>query len=206
MVHPQLVLLDPLVQGVDVHTAVPQVGQGLHNKAVAGGGTQGIHDVDLPVGELLPGDEGGAGGGVIGAGQAGGQADMQDVLAALQNGGEQIQILGDVHLRGAGLGAVGHGLIEDGEGDRLAQIVGVGLAVQGEVEAGILNITGGKMLVSQVGCGAAGQCVRCHESSSVTMKSAALSGCTQYTTLCGKSQPTAGERYSTKKPGAGSHG
>ena len=94
---------------------------------------------------------------------------MQDVPAALQNRGEQIQILGDVHLRGAGLGAVGHGLIEDGEGDGLAQIVGIGLAVQGEVEAGVLNITGGKMLVGQVGCGAAGQCVRCHESSSVVV-------------------------------------
>ena len=162
MVHPQLVLLDPLVEGVDIHALVPQVGQRLHNETVAGGRAQRVHNVDLPVGELLAGDQRGAGSGVIGAGQAGGQADMQNVLTALQNGGEKIQILGDVHLRGAGFRAIGHGLIENGEGNGLAQIVGIGLSVQGEVEADVLNITGGKMLAGQIGCGAAGQCVRRH--------------------------------------------
>ena len=98
VIHPQLILLDPLVQCLDVHTAVPQVGQRLHDQAVARGSTQRIHNVDLAVRKLLTGDQRGAGGRVIGAGQAGGKTNMQNIPSAFQNGGKQLQILGDIHL------------------------------------------------------------------------------------------------------------
>ena len=201
VVHPQLVLLDPLVQGVDVHALVPQVGQRLHNETVAGGGAQRVHNVDLPVRELFPGNEGGAGSGVIGAGQPGGQAHMENVLSAFQNGGEQRQIFGNVYLRGAGFRSVGHGLIENGERHGLSQIIGIGLAVQGEMKANVLNITGNKLLVGQIGCGAAGQCVRRHGRILPIVELQPYRLYFQYTAGRRKSQSTAAGRELYKKRG-----
>ena len=82
---------------------------------------------------------------------------MQDVLALLEKRGEIIHELRDVHLRSARVGAVCHGGIEFIKRHRFAQIVRVVHAVKLVVEADIRNVTLLKMLLGQVGGGAAAQ-------------------------------------------------
>ena len=76
VIQAQPVLLRPGAEFVDGETFVPLVRQSVHEQAVAGGGAQGIHDVDLPLREALPADVGGVGGGIVGAGDAGGEGDV----------------------------------------------------------------------------------------------------------------------------------
>ena len=87
---------------------------------------------------------------------------MQNIPSAFQNGGKQLQILGDIHLGGAGFRAVSHRLVKNRKRKGAAQVIGIDLAVQREVEADILNITGRKVLAGKISRGAAGQCIRCH--------------------------------------------
>ena len=161
--HVQLVGFQPVPQRFDAHAVVPQVGGFVHQKAVAGGRAQRIHHVDLPLREALAEDAGGVAGGVHRAAEAAGQADVQHVLARLQEGGEVLHIFGHVHLTGAGVGTFRHAAVELVKRDGYAQIVGVVHAVQHEVEADIVNLPGIEMLLGQVCRGAAAENVVCHE-------------------------------------------
>ena len=80
---------------------------------------------------------------------------MQHVLARLQELLEVGLVLIGVHLGGLSRRAVLHGLVELIEGHGLAQIVAVQLAVQLVVEADVGNVARFKVLLAQVGRGAA---------------------------------------------------
>ena len=153
----QLVRLGPVAHAVDGHALVAQVRQAVHQQAVARGRAERVNDVDLPVGIALADDARGVFRRVRHAGQARGQADMQNVLALLEKRGEIVHELRNVHLRGARLGAVCHGGVKLVKRHRLAQIVRVIHAVERIVEADIRNVTLLEMLLGQVGGGAAAQ-------------------------------------------------
>ena len=157
MVQLELVRLGPVAHGVDGHALVAQVGETIHQQAVARGRAERVDDVDLPVGIALTDDARGVLCRVRHARQARGQADMQNVLALLKKRGEIVHKLRDVHLRGARLGAVCHGGVKLVKRHRLAQIVRVIHAVERIVEADIRNVTLLEMLLGQVGGGAAAQ-------------------------------------------------
>ena len=91
---------------------------------------------------------------------------MDNVLPLLQEGGKVIHILADAHLGRAGIRALAHGLIKLIEGHALTQIVRVFLVVQEVVEADIMNVPAFKMLMGQIGSGAAAQNIITHEVSS----------------------------------------
>ena len=90
---------------------------------------------------------------------------MQHILALGKQAVEEVEILGDVHLRGAGGGAVGHGLIEIVIGDGLSKIVLMAFSVQRIMEADIGNVPRFKMLTCQICSGTTGEKVFVHESS-----------------------------------------
>ena len=94
----KLVRLGPVAHGVDAHTLVAQVGELIHQQAVARGRAERVDDVDLALRVALAHDARGVLGRVRHARQPRGQADMQDVLALLEKRGKIIHELRDVHL------------------------------------------------------------------------------------------------------------
>ena len=80
---------------------------------------------------------------------------MDHVQPLLQKAAEIIHIFGDVHLRGAGVSSIFDAVIEHVKGHALPQIVQVFLAIYKIVEADVLDIPLLKMLLAQVGGGAA---------------------------------------------------
>ena len=157
VMHAQAVVLDPLAERVQLHALVPHVCQGLHDQPVAGGGPQGIHDHQPPVGvkgrNLLRGQAGG----VDGAGQAAGKLHVQHVQPLVQQPRKVPGIVGHRHLGGLHLRAGHHAGVQLRRGDGLAHVVGIILPVQGEVEAYITDIPAGHLLPGQVGGGAAAE-------------------------------------------------
>ena len=87
---------------------------------------------------------------------------MDQVQPLLQELAEIIHIFRDVHLGGAGVGPVFDAVIEHVKGYALPQIVQVFLAVYKIVEADVLDIPLLKMLLAQVGGGAAAENIICH--------------------------------------------
>ena len=165
MVQHEAVVHGPLIDSVDGHAGVPQVGQLVHEQAGAGGGGQGIHNVDFAVGVFFLQFLAGQVGGVDHAGDAAGQAQVQDIQPLIQEGSEVLHKLLRIDLGGLGGGAVHHGGVELIQRHGLAQVVRVSLVVQVIVEAGVVNVPLAEMLGAQV-CGrAAAQNVVCHFSS-----------------------------------------
>ena len=80
---------------------------------------------------------------------------MDNILALLAEGAEVIHILCDIDLRGLGHGAFGHAVIKLLGGHRGAQVVGIEHIVHHIVEADVLDIDAFKMLLRQIGGGAA---------------------------------------------------
>ena len=156
---------------VDGLALVAQIGQFIHQKAKAGSGGQRVHHVELAVGVLFLQIIAGDAGGVVGAGNAAGKRQMQHVLAFLEETFKVGGVFFGVDMGGAGIRAIRHGLIELVKGDGLAQIVAVGLAIQHEVEADVVDITRSKMLGAQVGGGAAAQNEISHGSHSLSVGS-----------------------------------
>ncbi len=89
---------------------------------------------------------------------------MHHVLALFQEGGEEIHVFRDVDLRGAGVGAFAHAPVKFVKGDRLAQVVGVLCTVKGIVKADVTDADALKVLLGQVGGGAAAQNILAHNS------------------------------------------
>ena len=162
----QAVFLDPIGQFSRAQALVPLVGGPVHQKSVAGGRAQGVHNIYVSLRETLFHDKGRVPCRVHRAGQAGGQAHMDNVLPLLQEGGEVVHIFADAHLGRAGIRPLAHGLIKLIEGHALTQIVRVFLVVQEVVEADIMNVPAFKMLMGQIGSGAAAQNIITHEVSS----------------------------------------
>ena len=157
MVQLEAVFLQPFGQFFRAQTLVPLGGGSVHQQAVARGGTQGIDHEDLPIRVALLEDHGCILRGVDGTGDAGGKGHVNDVLALLQEGREEVHILADAHLRGAGIGALGHAVVKLIKGDRLPQVVGILHTVQAVVEADIGDADRVKMLLGQISRGAASQ-------------------------------------------------
>ena len=157
MVDLQPVFLDPGGHLVHAQALVPLGGGGVHQQAVAGGGAQGVDDIDLPLRVALGEDVGGVAGGIDGAGDARGQAHVHDVLPLLQEGGEGVHVLGHADLGGLGVRALAHPVVELFKGDALSQVVGILHPVQGIVEADVVDMNGLEMLLAQIGGGAAAQ-------------------------------------------------
>ena len=105
MVNLQTVFLDPFGQFLGTHALVPLCCGGIHQQAVAGGGAERVDDIDSALRIALPKNRGGIPGGIDGAGDAGGQAHVDDILSVLQERRKEIDILGDIHLGRAGIGA-----------------------------------------------------------------------------------------------------
>ena len=160
--HVQLMRLGPAIQRVNIHPLIPQLGQGVHQQAVARGRAQGIHNVNLPLGILLHQLRLGQVRRIGHAGQAGGQANMQNILALLQKGREIRDKLVFVHLAGLGLRAFAHGLIKIREGNALAQVIGILHAVQIKMKADVMDVPLLEMLLAQICRGAAAQNVIAH--------------------------------------------
>ena len=155
VVQPQLVVLRPAAEPVHIVSLVPQVRQPVHQKAVAGGGAQGIDNIYLPLRVALPHDARRVHRRVPGAGDARREADVQDVAPLRRDGLKIIEILRNADLRGLCIGALRHQTVKLREGDRLAQVIRVLHAVQAVVEADVADAAPGKMLLRQVGGGAA---------------------------------------------------
>ena len=94
----KLVGLCPVAHGIDAHALIAQVGELIHQQAVARGRAERIDDVDLALRVALAHDARGVLGRVRHARQTRGQADVQNVLALLEKRGEIIHELRDVHL------------------------------------------------------------------------------------------------------------
>ena len=84
MVQVQSVLLYPCGELLCGETLVALGRGGVHQQAVAGGCAERIDDVDIALREALLDDERGVAGGVDGAGDTGGEADMDDVKPLLK--------------------------------------------------------------------------------------------------------------------------
>ena len=84
MVELELVFLKPLHEFLGAETLVALSGGGVHQQAVAGGCAERINDVDIALRETLLDDERGVAGGVDGAGDTGGETDMDDVKPLLK--------------------------------------------------------------------------------------------------------------------------
>ena len=82
---------------------------------------------------------------------------MDDILAVLEKRREEIDIFRDVYLGGSGIGTLGHPVIELVKGNGLPEIVRILNAVQGIVEADIMDVPGLKMFFAQVGRRAAAE-------------------------------------------------
>ena len=99
----ELVFLHPvpqLVQGqVLLHLLV---GGQVHQQALAQGGTQGVDNPDTALRMLGQNGLRRDAGGLIGGGQGRGEADAQDILPLLQNGGHSVLKL--AHVDGGGGG------------------------------------------------------------------------------------------------------
>ena len=153
----QAVFLDPVGQLRCAQPLVALLCGGVHDEAVAGGGAEGVDDVDLALREALHGDVRGVAGGIDGGGDAGGERDVHDVLALLEEGREIVQILLNADLGGLGVGALLHQTVEILEGQALPQIVRIVLAVEDIVEADVMDVDRFKMLLAQIGGGAAAE-------------------------------------------------
>ena len=166
----QPVLLNPFCQLFRAQSLVPLVGSPVHQQAVAGGGAQRVDHIDIPLGKAFLDDKRRVPCRVDRAGQAGGQAHMDNILALLQEGGKVVHIFADAHLSGAGVRALAHRIVKLGKRHALTQIVGVFLPIQEVVEADIMNVPAFKMLVGQVCSGAAAQNIVTHKGSSFLFK------------------------------------
>ena len=124
----------------------------VHQQAEAGGGGEGVHHQDLPVRVLLHQSLGSHGAGVYGGAEAGGKADVEDVLALFYAGLKGL--LKDLHVGrcGAGHAAASHSLIELGKGQvEVAEALLVLVKLHGQADKGHLpllqqlrrNVTGG---------------------------------------------------------------
>jgi hypothetical protein len=87
---------------------------------------------------------------------------VDNVLALFQKLAEIVHVLGDVYLRGAGIGTFCNAIVKDVKGHTLAQIVNVFLAVNGVVEADVGNLACFELLLCKIGCGAAAKYVIGH--------------------------------------------
>ena len=82
---------------------------------------------------------------------------MDHVQPLLEKAGEMLHVLGDAHLRGAGVGSGRHFGVELVKGHGLAEVVEILHAVEGVVEADIADAARFKMLFAQIGGGAAAE-------------------------------------------------
>ena len=98
----QLVVLHPLHQLLGGETPALLLHRQVQQQALTQGGGQGVHHVDVGIGELLAHIVGGDGRALVGGGQGAGEADADDVFAALQHGAHGILEL--AHVGGGGGG------------------------------------------------------------------------------------------------------
>ena len=145
------------------HAAIAQIGQLVHDQAVAGGRAQRVHDVYFSLRELFRRYLGGAAGGIYGAGYAGGQAHVHNVLALLQKLCKIVHIFGNVDLGGQSFRAPAHCVVEVRKRYRLPQIVVIIFPVEAVMEADVMDIPCLKMLLCQIRCGAAAENVIAHK-------------------------------------------
>ena len=162
VVQAELVGLGPVRQFRKAHALVPLVGEGVHQQTVAAGGAEGIEDDDLPLGVLLEQEVSRRTGGVVDAGDARGQGQVQDVLPLFEERREVVDELFDVDLGRAGHGAVCHLLVERVGVHGLVQVVRVLDVVEVVVEADIVDVPLLKFFFREVCCGAAAQDVISH--------------------------------------------
>ena len=98
----QFMFLYPVPDFVDGMPTLPLAGGVPHQQALAQGGAQGVHGIQLAAGvfgaELLHSNEGG----VVGGGQPGGESQNQDILPGLKEGLQGLCILS--HVDGIGSG------------------------------------------------------------------------------------------------------
>ena len=87
---------------------------------------------------------------------------MDHIVSFLQKGGEIVDELVHIDLVGAGLRSVFHGLIKLIKGNGTAQVVGVFLSVQIEMEGDPVDLPLGKVFRAQIGSGAAGENIISH--------------------------------------------
>ena len=158
----QAVVLYPFGKLPGAHTLVPLRGGSVHQKAVAGGSAQRIDNINIPLGKSFLHYQGGVAGGVYGAGDAGGQAHMDNIQPLLQKGRKIVHIFGDVHLGCTGVRASFYSGVKLVKGHASAQIVRIFHAVNGIMEANIMYVAALKMFLCQVGGGAAAQNIVTH--------------------------------------------
>ena len=162
VVQAELVGLGPVRQFRKAHALVPLVGEGVHQQTVAAGGAEGIEDDDLPLGVLLEQEVSRRTGGVVDAGDARGQGQVQDVLPLFEERREVVDELFDVDLGRAGHGAVCHLLVERVGVHGLIKVVRVLDVVEVVVEADIVDVPLLKFCFREVCRGTAAQDVISH--------------------------------------------
>ena len=81
MLDVQLILFGPVAYLVNTLAFVPEISQHVHQKAEAGGGCQGVYNIDLSFRITFPGDQGRAFCGAVGAGNAAGKTEVKDVFS-----------------------------------------------------------------------------------------------------------------------------
>jgi hypothetical protein len=101
-------------------------------------------------------------GGVVRARNAGGNANVDDILARLEEGGEIFHEFACAYLRGLGFSAALHSSIKIVERHALAEVVHVLNAVQSVMEANVLDISLFEMLLGDISYGTAADDVICH--------------------------------------------
>ncbi|MPM66470.1 hypothetical protein SDC9_113377 [bioreactor metagenome] len=88
--HPELVLLHPVAHLLNaLALSLFHGGQG-NQHALAHGSAQGVHDINLPLGELLAQLGGGNHGRLIRSRKAGGEGQNQNILALAGKGGQPL--------------------------------------------------------------------------------------------------------------------
>ena len=147
-------LLHPVLDLLDGAAPLPQLGGVPHQQALAQGGAQGIHRVQLSLGVFGPQLLHGYDGGLIGSGQAGGEGQNQDVPARLEQGFQGLGVLGGVDGVGGGRVPLAQALIKSvGVHIPVVGVVVVDLAVQHKAQRDHLNVKLPDHFLPQVGGG-----------------------------------------------------
>ena len=158
----ELVRLGPDCEVLEAHALVAQVCELVHEQAVAAGCVDGFDDDDLALGELEGELVARGAGGLVGARDAEGQARMQDVLAALEDGAPRLHVLAHAHLARLDVGAREHLGVEVGRRVGLAEIVLARKVVEVIVEVHIVDVAALKVFLREVAGRAAAQNVISH--------------------------------------------
>jgi len=159
----QAVFLGEVTHFLQSLSLITQVRQLIHQQTIAGGGPQGIHHQHLVLGVFFSQLLGRDAGGIDRTGKTGRQADMQDILALLEETLKVGRKFIHIHLRSLGHFTGRHTGVELIERHALAQVIRVALIPQHIVEADIVNITAFKVLLGKIRSGAAAQNVFGHQ-------------------------------------------